>query len=345
MAKPDKFHGLGKYSADTGETVPGSAPTYSEIFGKTLADFADHNRKIVAVTAAMPTGTGLSQFAKRHPDRFYDVGIAEEHAALFAAGMATRGMKPFLAIYSTFMQRAFDMIVHDIALQNLNVALCMDRAGLSGDDGPTHHGLFDIAYLRSIPGVIAMQPRDEEEFADMLWTMANHHEGPVAIRYPRGAGTGAVPKKTPRLLEVGKSEVIRHGTDVALFGLGNFCEVAAEVADLLEKEGIKTAVINPRWIKPLDTATLEFFARGTRLVCTLEDHAIAGGFGSAAAEHLSDAGISTPLVRIGWPDQFIEHGSVPILRAKYGLTPEAIAAKIRSELSRTKPLPKAGAIS
>ena len=345
MAKPDKFHGLGKYSADTGETVPGSAPTYSEIFGKTLADFADHNRKIVAVTAAMPTGTGLSQFAKRHPDRFYDVGIAEEHAALFAAGMATRGMKPFLTIYSTFMQRAFDMIVHDIALQNLNVALCMDRAGLSGDDGPTHHGLFDIAYLRSIPGVIAMQPRDEEEFADMLWTMANHHEGPVAIRYPRGAGTGAVPKKTPRLLEVGKSEVIRHGTDVALFGLGNFCEVAAEVADLLEKEGIKTAVINPRWIKPLDTATLEFFARGTRLVCTLEDHAIAGGFGSAAAEHLSDAGISTPLVRIGWPDQFIEHGSVPILRAKYGLTPEAIAAKIRSELSRTKPLPKAGAIS
>ena len=345
MAKPDKFHGLGKYSAVTGETVPGSAPTYSEIFGKTLADFADHNRKIVAVTAAMPTGTGLSQFAKRHPDRFYDVGIAEEHAALFAAGMATRGMKPFLTIYSTFMQRAFDMIVHDIALQNLNVALCMDRAGLSGDDGPTHHGLFDIAYLRSIPGVIAMQPRDEEEFADMLWTMANHHEGPVAIRYPRGAGTGAVPKKTPRLLEVGKSEVIRHGTDVALFGLGNFCEVAAEVADLLEKEGIKTAVINPRWIKPLDTATLEFFARGTRLVCTLEDHAIAGGFGSAAAEHLSDAGISTPLVRIGWPDQFIEHGSVPILRAKYGLTPEAIAAKIRSELSRTKPLPKAGAIS
>ncbi len=345
MAKPDKFHGLGKYSADTGETVPGTAPTYSEIFGKTLAGFADHNRKIVAVTAAMPTGTGLSQFAKRHPDRFYDVGIAEEHAALFAAGMATRGMKPFLAIYSTFMQRAFDMIVHDIALQNLNVALCMDRAGLSGDDGPTHHGLFDIAYLRSIPGVIAMQPKDEEEFADMLWTMANHHEGPVAIRYPRGAGTGAVPKKTPRLLEVGKAEVIRHGTDVALFGLGNFCEVAAEVADLLEKEGIKTAVINPRWIKPLDTATLEFFARGTRLVCTLEDHAIAGGFGSAAAEHLSDAGISTPLVRIGWPDQFIEHGSVAILRAKYGLTPEAIAAKIRSELTRIKPLPKAGAIS
>ena len=345
MAKPDKFHGLGKYQPDTGETTAGATPTYSEIFGKTLADFADHNRKIVAVTAAMPTGTGLSKFAERHPDRFHDVGIAEEHAALFCAGMATRGMKPFLAVYSTFMQRAFDMIVHDIALQNLNVALCMDRAGLSGDDGPTHHGLFDIAYLRSIPGVIAMQPKDEEEFADMLWTMANHHDGPIAIRYPRGAGTGAVPKKNPRLLEIGKSEVIRHGTDVALFGLGNFCEVATEVAALLEKEDIKAAVINPRWIKPLDTATLEFFARGTRLVCTLEDHAIAGGFGSSVAEHLSDAGITTPLVRIGWPDQFIEHGSVAILRAKYGLTPEAIAVRIRAELSETKPLPNAGVIS
>ena len=334
MAKPDKFHGLGKYQPDTGETAAGSTPTYSEIFGKTLADFADHNRKIVAVTAAMPNGTGLVQFANRHPDRFHDVGIAEEHAALFAAGMATRGMKPFVAIYSTFMQRAFDMIVHDIALQNLNVCLCMDRAGLSGDDGPTHHGLFDIAYLRSIPGIIAMQAKDEEEFADMLWTMANHHDGPVAIRYPRGAGTGAVPKSSPRILEIGKSEVLRHGTDVALFGLGNFCAVALEVADLLEKAGIKAAVINPRWIKPLDTGTLEFFARGTRLVCTLEDHAVSGGFGSAVAEHLSEAGITTPLVRVGWPDQFIEHGSVAILREKYGMTAKATAERILKALGQ-----------
>jgi 1-deoxy-D-xylulose-5-phosphate synthase len=334
MAKPDKFHGLGKYQPDTGETAAGSTPTYSEIFGKTLADFADHNRKIVAVTAAMPNGTGLVQFANRHPDRFHDVGIAEEHAALFAAGMATRGMKPFVAIYSTFMQRAFDMIVHDIALQSLNVALCMDRAGLSGDDGPTHHGLFDIAYLRSIPGIIAMQAKDEEEFADMLWTMANHHEGPIAIRYPRGAGTGAVPKASPRILEIGKSEVLRHGTDIALFGLGNFCEVALEVADLLEKAGIKSAVINPRWIKPLDTGTLEFFARGTRLVCTLEDHAVTGGFGSAVAEHLSEAGITTPLVRVGWPDQFIEHGSVAILREKYGMTAKATAERILKALGQ-----------
>ena len=346
LAMPDKFHGLGKYQQETGETTAGVSPTYSEIFGKTLSDFADHNRKLVAITAAMPTGTGLSQFAARHPDRFYDVGIAEEHAALFAAGMATRGMKPFLTIYSTFMQRAFDMIVHDIALQNLNVALCMDRAGLSGDDGPTHHGLFDIAYLRSIPGVIAMQAKDEEEFVDMLWTMANHHEGPIAIRYPRGAGTGAIPKTTPKLLEIGKAEVLRHGMDVALFGLGNFCEVALETADLLEKQGIKAAVINPRWIKPLDTGTLEFFARGSKVLCTLEDHAVTGGFGSAVVEHLSDAGITTPLVRIGWPDQFIEHGSIPILRKKYGLTSQAVADRImkviKSESVKNQDNKKAG---
>jgi len=337
LAKPDKFHGLGRYQAETGETATASTPTYAEIFGKTLADFADHNRKIVAITAAMPNGTGLLQFASRHPDRFYDVGIAEEHAALFAAGMATQGMKPFLTIYSTFMQRAFDMIVHDIALQNLNVALCMDRAGLSGDDGPTHHGLFDIAFLRSIPNIIAMQPRDEEEFADMLWTMAHHHEGPIAIRYPRGGGTGAVPRTTPRLLEIGKSEVMRHGTDVAIFGLGNFCEVALEAADLLEQQGIRAAVINPRWIKPLDVGTLEFFARGVKLLCTLEDHAVMGGFGSAVAEHLSDVGITTPLVRIGWPDQFIEHGSVPILRQKYGMTAKAAVDQILEGL-RLKPV-------
>jgi 1-deoxy-D-xylulose-5-phosphate synthase len=342
LAKPDKFHGLGKYQPETGETAVTTSLTYSEIFGKTLADFADHNRKIVAITAAMPNGTGLTQFAARHTDRFFDVGIAEEHAALFAAGMATRGMKPFLTIYSTFMQRAFDMIIHDIALQNLNVALCMDRAGLSGDDGPTHHGLFDIAYLRSIPGMILMQARDEEEFADMLWTITHHHEGPIAIRYPRGTGTGAVPKATPRLLEIGKSEVLRHGNDVALFGLGNFCEVAMETARILEKKGIKAAVINPRWIKPLDTGTLEFFARGVKVLCTLEDHSVSGGFGSAVAEHLSDIGIATPLIRIGWPDQFIEHGSVPILREKYGMTAKAVAERVltayQSETSKKRSL-------
>ena len=327
IEKPDKFHGLGKFHLDTGETVSSPTPTYSEWLGTKLADFADTNNKIVAITAAMPTGTGLINFAKRHPNRFYDVGIAEEHAALFAAGMATQGMKPFLAIYSTFMQRAYDMIIHDIALQNLNVALCMDRAGLSGDDGPTHHGLFDIAYLRPVPGLIHMQPKDEAEFADMLWTIANH-EGPAAIRYPRGAGTGAVPEKKPRLLEIGKSEVLRHGTRVAIFALGNMCELALTAAEELEKQGVSTAVINARWIKPLDTATIEFFAGGCDVICTIEDHVLTNGFGASVIEHLSDRHMTTPVVRIGWPDQFIEHGTVPILRAKHGLTVEATIQKI-----------------
>lgn len=328
LAKPHKFHGLGKYQPETGETDASITPTYSEIFGHTLADFADQDPLLVAITAAMPDGTGLIGFAQRHPNRFYDVGIAEGHAALFAAGMATQGMRPFLAIYSTFMQRAFDMLVHDIALQNLNVNLCMDRAGLSGDDGPTHHGLFDIAFLRAIPNLVQMQPKDEEEFVDMLWTMAHHQKGPMAIRYPRGAGTGAIPKKNPQLLPIGQAEILREGKDVALFGLGNFCAVAQEVAILLAEQGIEAAVINPRWIKPLDTTTLNAFAKKTALIVTLEDHALLNGFGTAVAEHLEDHQIKVPLLRIGWPDQFIEHGSVPILRKKYGLTAEAIVEKI-----------------
>ena len=338
LEKPDKFHGLGKFHLDTGETVASPTPTYSELLGEKLADFADTNNKIAAITAAMPTGTGLIHFAKRHPDRFFDVGIAEEHAALFACGLATQGMKPFVAIYSTFMQRAYDMIIHDIALQNLNVALCMDRAGLSGDDGPTHHGLFDIGYLRPVPGIIHMQPKDEAEFADMLWTIA-HHEGPAAIRYPRGAGTGAVPAKKPKLLEIGKSEVLRHGTRAAIFALGNMCELALPAAEELEKLGISTAVINARWIKPLDTATIEFFAGGCEILCTMEDHVLHNGFGSAVIEHLSDQGIKTPVVRIGWPDEFIEHGTVPILRQKHGLTVEATVQKILSRLETTQAIP------
>jgi len=335
LEKPDKFHGLGKFHLDTGETVASSTPTYSELLGQTLANFADSNNKIAAITAAMPTGTGLIGFAKRHPDRFFDVGIAEEHAALFACGLAVQGMQPFLAIYSTFMQRAYDMIIHDMALQNLNVALCMDRAGLSGDDGPTHHGLFDIAYLRGVPGIVHMQPKDEDEFADMLWTMANYSEGPIAIRYPRGAGTGVVPKKKPQLLEIGKSEVLRHGSRAAIIALGNMCELALEAAAELEEQGISTAVINARWIKPLDTATIEFFARGCEVVCTMEDHVLHNGFGCAVIEHLSDQRITTPVVRIGWPDQFVEHGTVPILRAKHGITSAAAVQKILAALPAT----------
>jgi len=332
LEKPDKFHGLGKFHLDTGDTAPSATPTYSELLGRTLADFADHNNKIVTITAAMPTGTGLINFAKRHPSRCFDVGIAEEHAALFACGLAVQGMRPFLAIYSTFMQRAYDMIIHDMALQNLNVALCMDRAGLSGDDGPTHHGLFDIGYLRPVPGIVHMQPKDEDEFADMLWTMANYHGGPIAIRYPRGAGTGATPKAQPKILEIGKAEVLRHGKRVAIIALGNMVEIAEQAADELEKQGISTAVVNARWIKPLDTAMIEFFARGCEVVCTMEDHVLHNGFGCAVMEHLAEARITTPVVRVGWPDAFVEHGTVPILRKKHGLTAEAAVEKILAAL-------------
>jgi 1-deoxy-D-xylulose-5-phosphate synthase len=334
MQQPDKFHGLGKFKPDTGETEPSPLPTYSQIFGTKLSDFADHNNRIVAITAAMAGGTGLSIFEKRHPDRYHDVGIAEEHAALFACGLATQGCKPFLTIYSTFMQRAYDMIIHDIALQNLNVALCMDRAGLSGDDGPTHHGLFDIGYLRHIPNFVFMQPKDEEEFADMLWTMANYHKGPIAIRYPRGAGTGAKPKEHPQLLEIGQSEVLRHGRRVLLLGLGNMVEMAEQTADLLAAQGIDAAVINARWIKPLDTQTLEFFARAAEVVCTFEDHVLHNGYGAAVMESLAEARITTPVVRIGWPDEFVEHGSVPVLREKHGVTAANAVGKILAELKQ-----------
>ncbi|MFN2475886.1 MAG: 1-deoxy-D-xylulose-5-phosphate synthase [Chthoniobacterales bacterium] len=328
IAKPDKFHGLGKFAADTGETAAAGTPTYSELLGKTLAKFAESNQKIVAITAAMPTGTGLGFFQAAHPNRYFDVGIAEEHAALFACGLATQGMKPFLTIYSTFMQRAYDMIIHDMALQQLDVCLCMDRAGLSGDDGPTHHGLFDIGYLRHVPNIVHMQPKDEDEFVDMLWTMAHHTSGPIAIRYPRGAGTGAVPKAAPKLLEIGKAEVVQHGRDVAIFGLGNMFELGVEAARLLEARGFSVALINPRWIKPLDTGTIEFFARGSQVLCTLEDHVLHNGFGCAVMEHLHTEMINTPVVRIGWPDQFVEHGTIPILRKKHGLTAEALVAKV-----------------
>jgi 1-deoxy-D-xylulose-5-phosphate synthase len=214
----------------------------------------------------------------------------------------------------------------------------MDRAGLSGDDGPTHHGLFDIGYLRHIPNWIHMQPKNEDEFADMLWTMANYNGGPIAVRYPRGAGPGAKPKAEPKLLEIGKAEVVKHGRDVAIFGLGNMFEVAEEAAKKLEEKGFSVALINPRWIKPLDTGTLEFFARSVEVVCTIEDHVLYNGFGCAVMEHLHSRMINTPVIRIGWPDEFIEHGAVPILRKKHGITADALVEKVVSLLQKKSPM-------
>jgi 1-deoxy-D-xylulose-5-phosphate synthase len=331
---PGKFHGLGKYNIETGEVASTALPTYSQIFARTVTDFAKEDKKVVAITAAMPGGTGLSVFKKEIPERYFDVGIAEEHAALFACGMATQGMKPFLTIYSTFMQRAYDMIIHDMAIQDLPVRLCMDRGGLSGDDGPTHHGLFDIAYLRPVPGLVHMQPKDEDEFVDMLWTMANYEKGPIAIRYPRGNGPGVTPKEKPVILEIGKAEVLAEGSDVALVGLGAMFEIAQKAKVALEKQGLSVALINPRWIKPLDAGTLEDQARKVKVVCTLEDHVLMNGFGCGVMELLSSAGIATPVVRIGWPDEFIEHGNVPVLRSNHGLTVENTVAVVLKALGR-----------
>ena len=328
LEKQKKFHGLGPYDPETGETKPTGQKTYSEIFAESLTKLADSNDKVVAITAAMPNGTALDLFRPHHPKRYFDVGIAEEHAVIFAAGMATKGYKPFCAIYSTFLQRAFDPIVHDVCLQNLPVVFCMDRGGLSGDDGPTHHGLFDISYLRGVPNIVHMVPKDEDELADMMYT-AMLYEGPSAIRYPRGVGPGAAVKEKPVALEIGKAEVIRDGHDVAIFGLGALLPLAVTMSDHLAAEGLSAAVINPRFAKPVDRECIAAYARQCGLIVTFEDHVLAGGFGSAVLEALNSLELQVPVVRIGWPDEFIEHGKVDALREKYGITVEAAMKQAR----------------
>jgi 1-deoxy-D-xylulose-5-phosphate synthase len=328
-----KFHGLGPYNPETGVTKPAAQKTYSEVFAESLTRLATMNDKVVAITAAMPNGTALDLFRPHHPKRYFDVGIAEEHAVLFAAGMATKGFRPFCAIYSTFLQRAFDQVVHDVALQNLPVVFCMDRGGLSGDDGPTHHGLFDISYLRGIPNIIHMVPKDEDELQDMMYT-AMLHDGPSAIRYPRGIGPGAPVKSVPVALEIGKAEVVREGSDVVIFGLGAMLVEAERLAKLLASEGHSAAVINPRFAKPVDHDCISRYANKCGLVVTLEDHVLAGGFGSAVLESLNELEIDVPVIRIGWPDQFIEHGKVESLREKYGLTAEAALERVRPLLRK-----------
>jgi 1-deoxy-D-xylulose-5-phosphate synthase len=328
-----KFHGLGPFDPETGGTKPTAQKTYSEVFAETLTKLADGNDKVVAITAAMPNGTALDLFRPHHPKRYFDVGIAEEHAVLFAAGMATKGYRPFCAIYSTFLQRAFDQIVHDVALQNLPVVFCMDRGGLSGDDGPTHHGLFDISYLRGVPNLIHMDPKNEDELQDMMFT-ALGHDGPSAIRYPRGTGPGAMVKDVPEELDIGKAEVLQDGRDVAVFALGNMVAEAERLAMLLKGEGQSVAVINARFAKPVDGECIARYGRRCGVLVTMEDHVLAGGFGSAVLESLNAQEIDVPVVRVGWPDAFIEHGKVESLREKYGLTAETALDRVRPYLRR-----------
>ncbi len=341
LKSPEKFHGTGPYDIRTGDSPPakaGSPPNYQDVMGQTLVKLCQKDNTLVGITAAMPSGTGLKHLEKSMPDRYFDVGIAEEHGVIFAAGMATMGFHPVVAIYSTFLQRAYDCIHHDVCLQDLPVIFCMDRAGLSANDGPTHHGLFDIAYLRCLPNVIAMAPKDEDELVDMMFT-ASHENHPTFIRYPRGAAEGVPIKDQPKLLEIGKAEVIQNFSNtgkrkIALFGLGNLNSMARQAAAKLTNEGFDCAVINPRFTKPLDAGAHEFFGKAADVVVTLEDHALAGGYGSAVLELFSEKAVTTPIVRIGWPDQFIEHASTQDeLRKRHGLTVENIITKVKAQFA------------
>jgi 1-deoxy-D-xylulose-5-phosphate synthase len=338
IASPEKFHGLGPFDPKTGSAPPkakDSPPNYQDVFGRRLLEFAQADKRIVGITAAMPPGTGLSFLREALPQQFYDVGIAEEHAVLFAAGMACEGLRPVVAIYSTFLQRAYDPIIHDICLQNLPVTFCMDRAGLSPNDGPTHHGLFDIAYLRCIPNTIVMQPKDEDELADMLWTGLNT-DSPTFIRYPRGSAMGVTPKDKPDLLPIGKAEIVRQGESVQFWALGPWVEEAEAIAETLEKEfGVSIGVVNGRFAKPLDVGLLESQAKAAELIVSFEDHVIQGGFGSAIIESLNDLELPVPVLRIGYPDAFVDHGSsVNDLRASAGIDTSSLLKRIGERLAK-----------
>ncbi len=338
ISQPEKFHGAGPFDPVTGESMksaPGTPPNFQDVFGQTLVRFAKSDSKVLGITGAMPSGTGLSYLSKEVPQQFFDVGIAEEHAVLFAAGLATKGFRPVCAIYSTFLQRAYDQVIHDVCLQNLPVTFCMDRAGLSPNDGPTHHGLFDLSYLRCVPNAVVMQPKDEDELVDMMHTALTHN-GPAFIRYPRGAGTGAVIKSQPALLPLGQAEIVREGSNVMLWALGPMVQEALKVADRLSaEEGLSVGVVNARFAKPLDRTLLLGQAAVVPLLVTLEDHVATGGFGSAVLEALQEADCLVPVERIGWPDKFVEHGSsAEVLRATYGLSTDDIVRRIKGRYRR-----------
>jgi len=329
---PEKFHGASPYDPETGESRKSgapSAPTYQNVFGHALTRFAKKDSHIVGITGAMPSGTGLCHLAEALPKQFFDVGIAEEHAVLFAAGLATKGIRPVVGIYSTFLQRAYDQIIHDVCLQNLSVTFCMDRAGLSANDGPTHHGLFDLSYLRCVPNAVVMQPKDEDELVDMLHSCIKH-DGPAFIRYPRGPGVGVTIKDEPELIPFGQAEALREGTQIQIWALGPMIALALKLADqLASEEGISVGVVNARFAKPLDKTLLLKQAESSPLIITMEDHVITGGFGSAIIETLQESNVLIPVERIGWPDKFVEHGSsVDILREAYGLSPDTIYDRI-----------------
>jgi 1-deoxy-D-xylulose-5-phosphate synthase len=332
---PEHFHGVGGFEISTGSPKKASSlspPTYTEVFGKAMIDLGKRENRLVAITAAMPEGTGLNGFAEMFPERFMDVGIAEQHAVTFAAGLATEGFRPVVAIYSTFLQRAFDQIIHDVCLPNLPVTFCIDRGGLVGEDGQTHHGHFDITYLRSLPNMTLMAPKDEDELRHMLFT-AIHHTGPAAIRYPRGFGLGVPLDPEYRLIPIGESELLKEGKDLTLIALGSMVSPCLEAAKDLEEEGLSATVVNCRFVKPLDRRLVDYSGK-TGKVLVVEENILQGGLGSAVLELFNDMGLREVTVkRLGLPDSFVEHGPVRVLKEKLGLDKAGILKAARALLA------------
>jgi 1-deoxy-D-xylulose-5-phosphate synthase len=327
-----RFHGIGSFEKETG-TLTGKPTTisYTEVFGRTLTALAENDERVVAITAAMPAGTGLSDFAGRFPERFFDVGIAEQHAVTFAAGLASIGMKPVVAIYSSFLQRAYDQIIHDVCLQGLPVRFMVDRGGIVGDDGPTHHGVFDLTFLRAVPGLVIMSPKDENELAAMVRTALEYDDGPTAVRYPRGAGLGVKMDYEPRSLPIGRGEVLRSGGDLSFIAIGSMVDVAVRAAEELAGDGIDASVLNARFVKPLDRELIVEEALRTGRVITLEENVASGGFGAGVLELLQSEGDSRVTVRVmGLPDEFVTHGSRAQLLSDCGLSLEDVVASARA---------------
>lgn len=326
---PTSFHGVGSFDIATGKSCGSNSgkpcpPSYTQVFGQSMIRLGEENGKVLGITAAMPQGTGLDGFSVRFPDRFFDVGIAEQHAVTFAAGLATEGFRPVVAVYSTFLQRAYDQIIHDVCLQDLPVVFAMDRGGIVGEDGPTHHGLFDLSFLRPIPNMVLMAPKDENELQHMLKT-AVEHNGPCALRYPRGNGIGVPMDEVLQSLPIGKGEVLREGDDLVLIGIGQTVITAMEAAERLERLGVRAAVINARFVKPLDQDLILDWARKTDRVITIEENMLQGGFGSAVLEMFQEC-LFTPsgFTRLGIPDTFVLHGGQDTLRNLYGIDAEGI---------------------
>src|SRR5215216_1472678 len=332
-AERDKaaWHGTSAFEISSGKFIKeqATAPSYTAVFAQATADLMKQDERIVAITAAMPDGTGLSKVMKEFPDRTFDVAIAEQHAVTFAAGMATEGLKPVAAIYSTFLQRAFDQIFHDVVLMNLDVTFALDRAGVAGADGPTHHGLMDFAYLRPMPGFVIMAPKDENELRHMLKTAVDY-SGPASVRYPRGNGLGVPLDEEIHALEVGKAEILRHGTDVAILGIGTQVSYCVQAAERLAAEGLSPTVVNARFVKPLDRELILALARSHGSIVTVEDHYLTGGFGSAVMELLEENHLSeVRVLRMGFPDKLIEHASQSLLLAKYGLDADGVYLRVK----------------